>query len=120
MPRTARLVLPGVAHLVSHRGLNHQDVFFSEDDRRLYLQLLNEECQRWGFGLLGYCLMSNHVHLVGIPLKSESLARAVGRTHWRYTQIINSQRARPGHLWQNRFHSAPMDDDHVLMGVRYV
>jgi putative transposase len=66
MPRIARVVLPEVAHHITQRGNNRQDVFFVEDDRALYLQLLNEESRRWGLSLLGYCLMTNHIHLIGI------------------------------------------------------
>jgi len=37
MPRRARLVLPGVAHHVTQRGNNRQQVFFSDDDRAAYV-----------------------------------------------------------------------------------
>jgi putative transposase len=120
MPRAARTVLPEVAHHLTQRGNNRQDVFFVDEDRGLYLELLNEECRRWGLTLLGYCLMSNHVHLIAIPRSHDSLAKALGRTHWRYAQAVNRLHGRSGHLWQSRFYSTPMDDEHLLVGMRYV
>lgn len=120
MPRVARIVLPQVAHHITQRGNNRQDVFFVDEDRALYLRLLGEACRRWGLRLLGYCLMTNHVHLIAIPDKTDSLARAIGRTHWHYAQTVNRLHGRSGHLWQNRFYSAAMDDEHLLLAMRYV
>jgi len=65
MPRLARIVLPGVPHHITQRGNNQQDVFFVDDDRRGYLDLLREQSDRFGLKIEGYCLMANHVHLVG-------------------------------------------------------
>ena len=99
MPRVARIVIPGLAHHITQRGNNRQEAFFVDDDRRVYLTLLREESARHGLGVLGYCLMGNHVHIVGVPAREESLAKAVGRTHWRYTQYVNGLHGRVGHLW---------------------
>src|SRR5216110_2383019 len=89
MPRTARIVVPQAPHHVTQRGNNRQDVFFVDDDRRMYLKILGEQCRRFGLSVLGYCLMNNHVHLIAVPARNDSLAKALGRAHWRYTQYIN-------------------------------
>jgi putative transposase len=120
MARIARIVVPGVPHHITQRGNNHQDVFFVEDDRREYLRLLAMNAARYGLQVLGYCLMTNHMHLVGVPKASESLAKAVGRTHFAYTQYIARLHGRSGHLWQNRFYSCPMDDEALWPVLVYV
>jgi putative transposase len=43
MARLSRIVIPGVAHHVTQRGNRRQPVFFSDDDRRLYLELVRPE-----------------------------------------------------------------------------
>ena len=43
MLRVARIVVAGAAHHVTQRGNNKQDVFFVDDDRRVYLELLWEQ-----------------------------------------------------------------------------
>ena len=120
MPRLARIVIEGVAHHVVQRGNNRQDVFFVPDDYHAYLGLLKAQCEREGLKILAYCLMTNHVHLVATPEKPESLARAVGRTDFLYTQYVNRLHGRSGHLWQNRFHSCALDEKHFWLAVRYV
>lgn len=120
MPRVARIVIPGVPHHVTQRGNNRQDVFFVDDDRLAYLKILGEQCRRFGVAILSYCLMTNHVHHVAVPERENSLAKALGRTHWLYAQYVNRMHGRSGHLWQNRFFSSAMDDDHALLASRYV
>jgi REP element-mobilizing transposase RayT len=45
MLRVARIVVPGVPHHVTQRGNNRQEVFFVDDDRRFYLELLARQAQ---------------------------------------------------------------------------
>ena len=68
----------------------------------------------------GYCLMANHVHLIATPAAPDSLAKAVGRTHWLYTQYVNRLHGRCGHLWQNRFYSCGLDEPHFWTAMVYV
>jgi putative transposase len=80
-----------------------------DDDRQVYLRLLTEQAGTYGLEVLGYCLMTNHVHLVAVPHAEDALAKAVGRTHFRYSQYINRFHRRCGHLWQGRFYSCALD-----------
>ena len=67
MPRTPRVVEVGAPHHITQRGNNRQEIFPSAQDRRAYIQRLRTECSRHNLRVLGYCLMTNHVHLVAIP-----------------------------------------------------
>jgi len=120
MPRSARVVIPGCAHHLTQRGNNRQDVFFVDDDRRVYLEMLAEQAERFELTVAGYCLMRNHVHLVAIPGREDSLARAIGSTHLRYTRYINRLHDRCGHLWQDRFFSAALQGSYYWRAMRYV
>ncbi len=120
MPRVARIVIPECPHHITQRGNNRQDVFFVPDDYALYLRILREQVNRYGLDIHAYCLMTNHIHLVATPLTETSLAKAVGRTHWLYTQTVNRLHDRSGHLWQNRFYSCALDREHFWTAARYV
>ena len=120
MARLARVVAVGVPHHITQRGNDRQDVFRTDVDRVRYLQLLAEHAGQWGVRLLGYCLMSNHVHLIAVPRSPESFARGIGRAHYRYTREYNLMNRRSGHLWQNRFYSCPLSDSHAATALRYV
>jgi putative transposase len=120
MPRAGRITIPEALHHITQRGNNRQDLFFTDEDRRAYLGLLAEQASTHGLAVLGYCLMDNHVHLVAAPQRVESLAKAVGRTHFLYTQHFNRRYGRSGHLWQGRFYSCALDDDYAWAALDYV
>ena len=120
MPRQARVVAVGVPHHITHRGNNRQDVFLSDEDRRRYQNLIRERLEPCGVALLGWCWMTNHVHLIAVPQRPDSLARLVRSAHAVYTQEFNRRYERSGHLWQSRFFSCALGRDHVLTALAYV
>jgi putative transposase len=87
------------------------DIFFKDQDRVEYLNLLREQGDRFGVKFLAYCLMTNHVHLLAIPELKDSLARGIGEAHRRYTCMINSRDNVRGYLFQGRFSSCPVAGD---------
>ncbi len=120
MPRVARIAIPNTPYHITQRGNNRQDVFFVDDDRRVYLSILKEQSEKYALGVLGWSLMTNHIHLVAQSSEPESLAKVIGGTNFRYTQYINRMHRRSGHLWQNRFYSCPLDREHFWQAMRYV
>jgi putative transposase len=58
MVRLARVAELGVAYHVTQRGNNRQDVFFVDDDRRIYLEILKKESKKYRMEVHGYCLMT--------------------------------------------------------------
>ena len=87
MPRAARVVVPGCPHHLTQRGNNRQPMFFVDDDRRVYLELLREQSERFELAVVGYCLMDNHIHLVATPSREDSLSKAIGSAHLKYTEF---------------------------------
>ncbi len=120
MPRIARVVAVGQAHHVTQRGNKQQDVFLQPGDREMYLGLLREYTKRYQLSLIGYCLMTNHIHLVVVPESRQSLAKAIGRTHNDYSRWLNVRQHEVGHLWQNRFFSCPLSERHTWAALQYV
>ncbi|MBT7171671.1 MAG: transposase [Phycisphaerales bacterium] len=105
---------------MTQRGNHGEDIFFSDDDRQRYLMILTEQCETYGVSLLGYCLMSNHIHLILMPTTEDGLSHAVGRANFNYTGYLNRKLGRRGHLWQDRFYSCPMDRIHFFRAMAYV
>jgi len=120
MPRVNRVIAPGLPHHVTQRG-NHRDrVFFRDEDRKLYLSLISEFLPHYGIALEAYCLMSNHVHLVVTPHDQKGLSRALQRVHSDYSRAVHLRLRQNGHLWQARFHSAALDEEHFWTTLVYV
>lgn len=64
--------------------------------------------------------MPNHVHLILTPSPSQGLGRALGETHRRYSAVINARLRVTRHLFQSRFGSAVLDENHLMAAARYV
>ena len=120
MARLARIVIPGIPYHVTQRGNRRQPIFFSDEDRILYLDLLRQGCAAARVTCLAWCLMDNHVHLILVPETADGLRAALAEAHRRYTRHINAREGWTGYLFQGRFASYPMDDAHLMAAIRYV
>ena len=120
MARISRVVLPGYPHHVTQRGVRSIPIFGNDDDRRVYLEVMAEQLNRFAVEVLAWCLMTNHTHLVAIPKDQVALARAIGEAHRRYTRRKNVAEGVRGYLFQGRFGSCALDEPHLLAAARYV
>ena len=119
MPRRYRCILPGVACHVTQRGVDRRETF-SAGDRETYVTLIRQNLQDAGVRLLAWCLMTNHIHLIAMPEREDSLAVLLRRVHGRYAQYYNARHGRTGHLWQNRHFACSLAAGHLWAALAYV
>jgi len=119
MARLPRVVISDVAHHVTQRGNARQVILADDADRIAYLELLRQYSELYQLSLLGYCLMSNHVHLLVVPHTSEALGQTLKQTHGRYACYWNARASSSGHVWQGRFYSCPLEESHLWAALRY-
>jgi putative transposase len=105
---------------VTQRGNRRQRTFFTDDDYRLYRDLMAEWCGRSGVEIWAYCLMPNQVHLIATPETAEGLRRGIGEAHRRYARHVNFREDWRGFLWEGRFASFPLDGNHLVVAGRYI
>ena len=120
MARMARVVVPNFPHHVTQRGNRRLRTFFCDADYRHYIELVGKYARLAHTEIWAYCLMPNHVHMVMVPNTEDGLRATLGEAHRHYTRYVNFRQKWRGHLWQERFHSFPMDEDYLLATVRYV
>ena len=120
MARLSRMIIPGVPHHVTQRGNRREPIFFEPGDEAVYLDLMTAQLKRQDVACWAYCLMPNHVHFILTPRDETGLARAVGEARRRYTAFVGARGRWTGHLFQGRFGSVAMDEDHLLAAFRYV
>jgi putative transposase len=106
-------------HHVTQRGNGRRVVFETDNDRLVYLGLLQQHARLQRLAILGYCLMPNHVHLVVVPEREGSLRTALRNAHGRYAAYLNARQASSGHVWQGRYYSCPLGEDHLWAALRY-
>jgi putative transposase len=86
----ARVIAVGVPHHTTQRGNARRFILQDEADRKVYLDLLRQSAPLHGIALIGYCLMSNHVHLAAVPRKADVLARALKEAQGRFNSYRNA------------------------------
>src|SRR5262249_3859475 len=76
---------------------------------------------RYPFRLFGYCLMTNHVHLLLRPEPGQSISRVMQSLTVAHTRRYHTKHRSVGHVWQGRFRSPVVQDgDHLLAVLRYI
>ncbi len=120
MPRNARqLSRTGIYHIIV-RGINRQTIFFEDDDYQRYIDTIGRFVADGDAIVLGYCLMSNHVHLL-IQEKNTAISKIMKRIGTSYAYRYNWKYERSGHVFQDRFKSENVeDDDYLLTVIRYI
>ncbi|NLO38094.1 MAG: transposase [Ruminiclostridium sp.] len=120
MPRQARTKSQtGIYHIML-RGINKQDIFQEDKDRLKFLNTLERYKQVSRYQLYGYCLMTNHIHLL-LKEDVEPVSDAVKRISSCYVYWYNQKYNRTGHLFQERFKSEAVNDESYLLTVlRYI
>ncbi len=120
MARKPRLHIPGALYHVILRGNAQADIFFGQQDRFAFYDLLAEGVRRFGYRVHAFCLMTNHVHLA-LQAGDESLSRGMQNLGFRYTRHVNAGRKRAGHLFEGRYKAFLVDQDsYGLELVRYL
>ena len=121
MGRTARASQGGFVYHVLNRGNGRADVFHNDDDCAAFVTLMQEAHEKVPMRLVGYCLMTNHFHLVLWPHGDGDLSRWMQWLMTAHVRRYHLHYKRSGHVWQGRFKAFPIqDDEHYLTVLRYV
>lgn len=111
----------GICYHVLNRGNDRRAVFRKQGDYAAFLKLIGEANERLPLGVLVYCLMPNHFHLVLRPEADGDLSRWMQWLMTSHVRRYHRHYRGSGHVWQGRFKSFPVqDDEHLLAVVRYV
>ena len=109
----------GMFHITT-RGNRQKSVYWDDADRRLFLRIYRRVLRQERWDQLGWCLMSNHYHLI-VATPTESLARGMQMLNGLYARRFNARHLFEGHLFERRYDSRFIDSDEQLEEtVRYV
>ncbi len=110
MARKARLEYPGAIYHVLDRGDRGEVIYQNDEDRLGFLEILQRACERTGWRVHAYVLMSNHYHLM-LETPEANLVRGM---HWfqaTWTMRVNRRRRQRGHVLQGRYKAVVVDPE---------
>jgi REP element-mobilizing transposase RayT len=102
MPRHVRREFAGAIYHVMSRGDRREEIFRSDQDRRLFLDTLTEACGKTEWQIHAYCLMRNHFHLV-VETPQANLVTGMKWLLGVYTKRFNISHKECGHLFAGRY-----------------
>ena len=123
MPRQKRIAKGNLVYHVLNRANGRLKIFKKPADFAAFEKILAEALDRFDMRLCGYCIMSNHWHLVLWPRGDGDLSAFM-----KWLTVTHSHRWHRahgtvgiGHLYQGRYKSFPVQDSvHYLTLLRYV
>jgi REP element-mobilizing transposase RayT len=98
------------------RGIDRTQLFYDDKDYEAFLNRIRRLKDECGFGLLAYCLMGNHVHLL-VDERGADVSEVVKRLATSYAHYFNRRYDRSGYLFEGRFKSEPVESDEYLFSV---
>lgn len=115
------MVLENACYHLMIRGNQKQKVFKNESDYLAYLALLKRFKRKYKFKLYAFCLMPNHVHLLGQIDNPPYLSKFMHGINRTYTLYFNHKYKKVGHLWQGRYKSKIISKDRYLFDcINYI
>jgi putative transposase len=121
MARLPRFVLPGEPQHVIQRGNNKDNVFVRDDDYLFYLRKLEDACAEHDTRIHAYVLMTNHVHFLMTPLKTDGISKVMQSLGRAYVRYFNDLYGRTGTLWEGRYRATLVDSEaYLLTCYRYI
>jgi putative transposase len=101
MPRVARIRLAGGIYQMITRGVERRRIYVEGADYARYLNLLGGVVRGYGWNVLAFCLMPNHVHIL-IETPEPNISEGMHLLHTRYVRYFNDKYRRVGPLFQDR------------------
>jgi putative transposase len=115
MSNLPRILVENACYHLIARGNQKQRVFLDEQDFGEYLRRLKKYKRKFGFSLYAYCLMPNHIHLVGQIKEAKKLSKFMHGVSLSYAAYFNNKYAGTGHIWKGRFKNKVILKDRYLI-----
>ena len=120
MVRPLRIEFPNALYHITSHGDRREDIYDDDTDRGRFLEVLGRVVNDYNWFCHGYCLMSNHYHLI-IETPDGNLSKGMRQLNGVYTQASNRRHGRSGHVFQGRYKAILVDKHGYLLELsRYV
>ncbi len=114
MARQWRIEYEGAIYHVLSRGNARNDIFTDDEDRILFLEILEKMAGRFEIDVFAYVLMDNHYHLL-LKTTKPNISKAMQWFGTTYTRRFNLKNHRSGHLFQGRFRNFLVENEKYLV-----
>lgn len=119
MARKLRLEFAGAKYHIISRGNYRKDIFTGQS-AEAFEKVLFEVCEKCGWKLHAYVIMSNHYHLA-LETPEANLVDGMKWMQGTFGNRFNAYRGERGHVFQSRYKSLVIEEGRSLLGlVNYI
>jgi len=121
MPRANRHHIPNQVWHITHRCHQADFLFKFAKDRKCWLEWLYEARKRYQLCILNYMVTSNHIHLLVMDDKNDTISKSMQLVAGRTAQAFNRRKGRKGAFWEDRYHATAIESgEHLLRCLIYI
>jgi REP element-mobilizing transposase RayT len=114
MSRPLRISFNNAVYHITARGNKKEKIFYSDDDKRIFLQKTDQAFIKYSFCCYAYCLMDNHYHLfIKTPLGN--ISQGMHYLNASYANYFTAKYKTNGSLFQGRYTSLLVDADNYAL-----
>jgi REP-associated tyrosine transposase len=103
--RRPRRLIDGARYHVIARANRKEFILESDPIKQMLLDVMARARERFRVSIDTICIMDNHVHLIIMPGKNESLSRIMQWILSVFAMLFNRHLNLQGHVWYDRFRS---------------
>ena len=110
MVRPLRLAYENATYHITARGNRKENIVYSDKDKVVFIERMNETCSKYSFTCYAYCLMDNHYHLF-IKTPHANISEGMHYLNTSYTNWFKAEHNIVGVVFQGRYKSILVDED---------
>ncbi len=120
MARSLRLSFENAFYHITARGIRKENIFYSDKDKFVFIDKMNETFEKYSFVCYAYCLMDNHYHLF-IKTPFANISEGMHYLNTSYANWFAAKYKLVGSIFQGRYKSIIVDkDSYALVLSAYI
>ena len=107
-------------HVIT-QGINKSYIFERAEDIKYYIKIMYQLTQEQKIKIIGYCIMSNHAHMLIETEEINELSKYMQRLNTKYGKYYNKKYNRVGYVFRDRYRAQGIYTEKFLYNcLRYI
>ena len=107
-------------HVIT-QGINKSYIFERAEDIKYYIKIMYQLTKEQKIKIIGYCIMSNHAHMLIETEEIKELSKYMQRLNTKYGKYYNKKYNRVGYVFRDRYRAQGIYTEKYLYNcLRYI
>lgn len=121
MPRFPRNYIKTPFFHIITQGINKSYIFEKPEDIKYYIKIMYSLSKEQKIKIVGYCIMSNHAHMLIQTENLQALSKYMQRLNTKYGKYYNKKYTRVGYVFRDRYKAEGIYNERYLYNcLKYI